>query len=838
MRKTYCLLFFLFLISVSFATTYGMQPWGSTNLQCNDYEFSLPSGYNFNEYAICKNGQVIGDVNHCSQAGGTCDTLRFYNAFNVWYIHNTNGNWYPNAPPTGCTNSSCSFYVCGNANGVDVCNATLPTTSICSPLTNFAQYPYSGCTTPQLLAFNSSIFNDRYKIGVGVNNPNTAYSWSCVLKVSGQGGSTTQSYTEIITANTTLDILYTVFPRQFTTANLKCDYITHQGSVENFADQTILVDTAIPYQITNLFYIPSRLYPYSTLNSINFKIRSQFDNTPYPSAVRLILSSDTNLTDLNCSGTTNITRDTPNMDLYTITSPIICDNPASIAFTLSAYDEGSLQQIGSYNFNVTWEEGSLVIDNVNLIKRISTGDLELWATVSEAYSKSAIPLGSNLICNYTIASYDTGISYSGGMEEYVTYEHLPNEYFHISQTDMKNQTVISPTGYNLSNKFNVFISCIADNYGNNTIGTDRWIGYRRLKTFKCLEFDTSSIMPILGLAYFSDKYNTNNLYISCTAIPDLDIDANTTIQEGVIVSQLASVFFAGDQYTSIPISTNINAGLYSSCKDLINGETTNSQNPPLLTITFNTALHERDQNCYTFNILEAGKISRDLAYFAMFSTGANLITNSTITPTTADITFDLTYLPQATITNTTLAFIQNKTNNIIENGDNIICITSINDPSGVVRSVQHQYYDIDNPSNSCNPPTVSWKAGNNSDTYASYLQMNKTSCPFFAVSNLTGHLVCKSIINQLGHGATEQVSNQVLFITPTNPNQNRNINPFAIFNTISGVADMFLNPLMGFLVSDPLKFLLIVFIFLAIIIFFIAYARFSEALRKMLSGGE
>jgi hypothetical protein len=491
--------------------------------------------------------------------------------------------------------------------------------------------------------------------------------------------------------------------------------------------------------------------------------------------------------------------------------------------------------LGSYAFNATWEEGSMVIDNVNLIKRITTGNLELWATVSNDYTKAPIPLKTNLTCNFTIHSYDTGISYSGALEEDVTYIHLPNAYLTVTQTDMKNQTVIAPTGYNLSNKFQVFIDCSAINYANASTKVNRWVGNRRLKTFKCIEYEYS-IFPLLGVAYFSNAYDTNSLYVQCTVIPDLDLTNANDTEQGVITRLYSD--FIGEQ-SDVVLATNINPNGNNNCQDAVSGQTTSSDNPYAHTITFKTNLHERDTNCFDFIALQEGKVSLDLAGFGMFSTGSNnLITNATITQTTASITFDLAYLPKASITNTTLAFVVNKTTNkyIIELNDNLVCITSIQDPSSTVSSVDQVYYDADDPTHSCSASTVSKKSGGNaSDTYASYLKVNSTTCPFFVISNLTGHLVCKSTVYQMGYPTTEQVSNSFLFITPTKTTRPQQ-NPLAIFGMISQISDIILNPLIAFLIADPIKFLLVVFIIFLVIVFFIAFSRFSDALRKMFSG--
>jgi len=831
MRKInkFAFLFFLiFLLPLIHA--YTVNEWDSTNFQCNNYYYAISASEHIcDKLIMCAyDGVTIGggQVN----CGGGCNQVKFLNDGSIYIYGSANWRLSATNPPTVCELGNCNiFFKCS---GPIDCNLSDGVVYYASP--NL----YSGCATPKLSLFNSSVHSDRYSFSFGFDDVAGWADYYCDLTLNG----ITSTATRRIISNSSIDVYYADFPKQFTTANVLCTYEDYSNNSIIFVSlQNQLVDTSIPYGVKHVFYTPSILYPYSTLETITFEVLSNYDETPYPSAIHAVLSSPTDIDALNCSGSVNITRDLASAGQYTFSPNIICDNPAVIQFTITATDQASNEALGIYSFNATWDTGVMVIDNINLIKRITTGNLELWATVSNDYDKSPIPLEANLTCNYTIYSYNTDIGYSGGMEEEITYSHQPNAYFHVDQTDMKNQTVIAPTGYNKSNKFKVFIDCSADHYGNASSRSDRWIGNRRLLTFKCLEYENSASSPQLGLAYFSSYYNTNDILVRCTVIPDLDLtNANDTEME--VITILYSDLFGGEN--SIDLSTNIDksftfTGGQSNCIDPINGIPTYTDNPYTQTVIFKTQLHEKDDNCYNFVLLQPKKVSLDMVGFGMFSSGTNyLITNATITPTSSYITFDLVTLPKASVTNTTLAFVMNKTTNlnIIENGDKIVCITSINDPSSVVISVEHDYFDLDNPTYSCATQTVSKQAkGNSTYIYASYLQVNKTSCPFMALSNLTGHLVCRSTIYQLGQGAIEQLSNQVLYITPTIRNPKAQ-NPLQVFGLISDVKDMLLNPILGFLITSPLQFLLIILILLMVIVFFIAYSRFTEALRKSLGG--
>lgn len=853
MRKINKFVFLLFLsslINFTFATQYHADTI-LTISTCGNYEyvFSAPVGfYGVTDMQVwlCYGGN---NITPRVVSGGDGESLRINNLNSVQYSI-TGFGWNTWGIPSGCSNSSCTFSLVD----AGAHTGTIPTTNICSDWSNtsidyyvsdvITTTPYLGCVPPSLSFYNSTLLSDRYRFQFNISGASGYDNVQCTLNLQGQINNLGSAYQITFSQNSTIDVLYTDFPKGFTTANVRCVYSYmgagtggHEQGVYYsnvvFANENWLVDTAIPYGIKNLFYTPSRLYSYQTLRYIEFDVRSTFDNTPYPSAIRANLSSTTDITALNCSGSVNITRDLANTNQYELSPMVTCNNSASIAFILSAYDQQSLQSLGSYNFNVTWDEGNMVIDNVNLIKRISTGDLELWATISNDYTKAPIPLASNLTCNYSITSYDTGENFNGSMGEMPTWQHLPNAYFTLAQSDMINTTFDPATSYNLSNKFQVFINCSANNYADAQIGTDRWIGNRRLVTFKCLEYDFSTSLPYLGLAFFSDRYNTNQVFIQCTIIPDLALEAGTNSQEQGVITRLLSDFVGGQ--TSTVISTNINANIYSACKDLVGGATSSSSNPYQQTITYTTTLHERDQNCYNFIALQEGKNSNDIVNFAMFTTGSNnIITNSTITPTTADITFDLEYLPLAKVLNTSLVFANNKTAhaNIIENNDMMICITAIQDPSSLVALVQHQYYDVNNPSNSCTTKdAIRSLGGNNSNIYASWQEVNSTSCPFFGLSNVSGYLVCKSVISQIGGLKTEQVSNQVLFITPTTRSRTD------INTQLMSDAGGALNWAVNWALSNPLGFLLLILLFVVFIIAMMIYLKIYDVLLRLMGYG-
>lgn len=822
------LIFLLILSVVSFAT---LAPWDTVMIRgCRDYEYSTGNlGGVYNAFSICSSsGQFI----IVEPLGLNILGLKVSNS-TQWY-YQTGFNWQSFILNSSyCTESNCNLYVCMSDLTGLYCNTSY---FACFVLTDFSENFGGGCVPPTLNISDSSVLSDRYHFVFNVSDPSGYNNWQCNLTLQGSIGNLRSAYYKPFSINSTIDIFYTDYPRRFTTANVECIYQPYWGGASNvvFANSDWLVDTAIPYTIKNLFYTPSKLYPYQTLRYIEFDVRSTFDNTPYPSAIRANLSSTTNITALNCSGSVNITRDLANAKQYELSPMITCNNPASIEFVLSAYDQQSLQSLGSYNFNATWDEGNMVIDNINLIKRISTGDLELWATISNDYTKAPIPLASNLTCNYSITSYDTGENFNGTMEEFPSWQHLPNAYFTLAQTDMINTTFDPATSYNLSNKFQVFINCSANNYADAQTGTDRWVGNRRLATFKCLEYDFSTSLPYLGLAFFSDRYNTNQVFIQCTIIPDLVLEADTNSQEQGVITRLLSDFVGGQTLTVI--STNINANIYSACKDLVSGTASSSNNPYQQKITYTTTLHERDQNCYNFIALQAGKNSKDIVDFAMFTTGSNnLITNSTITPTTADITFNLEYLPLAKVLNTSLVFANNKTAhaNIIENNDMMICITAIQDPSSLVALVQHQYYDVNNPSNSCTTKdAIKSLGGNNSNIYASWQEINSTSCPFFSLSNVSGYLVCKSVISQIGGLKSEQVSNQVVFITPT-ARSRTDINT-QLMSDMGGT----LNWAVNWALSNPLGFLLLILLFVISIIAILVYLRIYDVLLRLMGHGK
>jgi hypothetical protein len=690
-----------------------------------------------------------------------------------------------------------------------------------SDATNFPLF--KGCVLPEVKMVNSypsMVMTDRYRFNFTVNNTVGWGTINCILSLYG----TVSSYAVNFTSSTVKDVLYSNFPKQLTTGNVLCTYLNGV-----LYDNSFLVDTNIPYEITTPILDPPSLYPFDTLNAILFSIQSQYDQTPYPSPVKVVLSSDDDIAALNCSGSTNITRYYSNQNLYYFYPLITCNNPASIQFTITTYDQASQQTLASKTFNASWGLGNMVIDNINLIKRPSSGNLELWATLSSDYYHKPIPDIAYLTCNYTLTSYDTSTSFNGTMEEYRTYGDTWNGT-ELTQTDMRNVTVDIATSYNLSNKFRVTINCSADQYNAKTISTDRWVGIRRLKTFKCLPVVSSTQNNVQTKLYYTEAYTTNPLFVRCTIIPDLDPPY------GVDTTILSSALASG--YSSTQLMANMNGNLYY-CPDLVSGSYEASNSPQYTqAVQLTAVMHQWDTSCNYLLPLQPSKITdRGLVIFSMQNAAGNSSLEAVITPTQADLTFDLVYLPFANIVNTTLAFTAAKENLLIESGDRMICITSIVDPSGLVIDVTHTYYDIDNSSSlssTCISPTVSKKIeGNDTYTYASYLTINSSNCPFFAISNLRGHLVCKaSMTQQYSAFIQEQLSNTVPFRTPTKATTNPSASSTEFLGAMGELLGIPMGMLLNFFLENPLMFLLGLLVIAVMIVIMLAFSKVIEAISK------
>lgn len=674
---------------------------------------------------------------------------------------------------------------------------------------------YAGCSIPELTTYTSEInsANSSYTFNFSISNSVGYSGISCILRLNNPS-TFLEIYSQNFTSNTTIRLGHPVY-RNILTANVKCYYNNTANLQTIFADKTWLVDTNIQYEVSSITTIPRNLFSYRNLDFINFKVTSTYDSTPYPKPIKVILSSNNNLTALNCSGSPNITMNFNNAEVYSLTTNITCNSTASVPFNMSVYDQMSLLNIATANFTINWSNGNMVIDNINLIKRITGGSLELWATVSNDYDHTPIPDAADLTCNYTITSYDNSTSFSGGMELYRTYETSTGG--NLLQVDAKNQSVQENTEYNLSNKFQVFIDCTADNYNDKTWGVDRWVGYRRLKTFRCSSSASLTSNFYLSQLYYSDQFTTENLYVRCVVIPDLDTTSNTSLSEISIITYLASDLHAG--YSSVFLSSNMNADIYSACKDLSNPTKITTSTSPIYQQFYNFAsmMHLRDPSCYNFLPLVSGKYSKDLVTFVMASSNNTSILESMVTPTTADLTFDLIPTGKATVYNTSLLIASNKTanKNKIENNNIVECITSVFDPSEVIIDVAHEYYSVDDigSSQTCSPATVySRSEGNGSYSYVSVLQVNSSTCPFFAKSNHSGLMVCKSTVYvAMQTNDITQTSNPVFFITPESTTITTAAGALTkTFDLLASSTDMVINPLLAMLLSNPLKFLLII----------------------------
>ena len=815
------LLIFLFLINISYAS-----PFDHTSFSCGSYSYYAPA-YTY----PCTDEWLTTYPITSPPCYMDCPLKIYYTSSGINWLKFNNagkllGYTYFNSSDIYINPSLTYYFTCAYGGGNWFSDA-------------FKVPVYSGCATPILNVVNSYpsiIMNDRYRLNFTFDN---IVGWNDVLCSLSLDG--INHYGKSFNSNGSVDILYSSFPKEFTTAHVICSYSDASNNTQTFYDTEFLVDTAISYHISTPTLQPSHLYPFDTLNFITFSVVSDFDATPYPSSIKANLSTIDNLTDLNCSGSADITSNFPNANSYLFNPAIICDNPATIHFAINAYDQNTNDPLGYYPFTATWNNGNMVIDNVNLIRRNETGNLELWATISNDYTHNPINDGSSLSCVYSMESSDTYEIFSGNMAEVRTYGDYYNGSYQLIQTDMKNDTVDTTTSYNIGDNFEGWINCTANDYGNANLLIDKWIGARRLKTFKCNSYLSASMGFLQNTIYFSAPYQTNDIIVRCTVIPDTGSpqDSYLLILDNAL----------GSGYSTTNLASNMNGGsFYGTCKDLVSGSTHINLNPQYTqSITFTTSLHQWDDACANLQQLQAGKISRDLVSWMMTDTATSTNTfNATITPVRAHLTFDIAPLPFATVTKVTLAFTYNKTANpnIIENNDQMVCLTAIYDPSSTVQEVQNTYFNTDDPNgalSSCADQHISKQSlGNGSYVYASYLKVNSTSCPFFTKTNFTGHLVCNSKVYQIGQSTYRvYASNEVLFKTTTTSTVS--VNGLAILGQIGDAFSPYLDMGLAFFTSNPLMFLFVVFLFVAFIIALVVFTKLIQTADNVINrrkGGE
>jgi hypothetical protein len=797
MRKINIIAIMLMLISLSFA-----DDWYATTLNCNDYQYFAPTKYKSIQI-YSSSGALYPDASwfiNCQTSPNIphCDGIRVNNLGALEYHYDT--SWlsaYLTLSP--CTLGNCNYAF---SFGYGVWN---------SSLTNFPVY--SGCEEPTLTienAYPSSIMSDRYRFNFTITNIDGYTGITCKLDLNGSPSKSSTTFT----TSSVVDVLFSNFPRQTTIAHLVCTYLNAYGATLQFFNREWVVDLDIPYHITNLqreigkvTTQPRYLYPYSNLTTIDFHVLSDFDKTNYGKPITATISSTDNLTALGCSGSMNKTM---NIELYSswlyysLLLPVYCTSPITLNATLSVSDRDTLETLDTIPISISWVGGSMIIDNVNLIKNpYNAYNLELWATISNEYSHNPIPLEANLVCNYTatLQSLVDSDVMNGSMDVYKTYSGGL-----LQQTDARNNSMVNNTPEYIGRLFDIQIDCTANNYTSKSVYATRSMGQIRLASFVCIPMD---------VVYHSDPYTTDPTTIFCNAKPDLPISL--------------SDFGANANFWVYQNVNNIGEfwGLCQENKKM-NRFMPNAPNQAKYMAIVNFV--SKDATC-SYQHLPDGKVSnaliefnypRNSSYFDYY-TNSTLVIDYGLTPTTAYLTFDLAYHPLATIGSTQLQLLKSNTNTygLVEDNSSIVCSTTYFDNYSTVQNIEHIIYDVGTGDTCSANPTIKKTNGNGSYSYVTIItSVNQKSCWEFWKIGASGTLQCKATVYQVGSAPTYYYSNTLAYKAPStsaSSNTKREIGAYlgSFWNEWGAPI---LDYIFKFFKSNPLLFAFIIFMFVVILI--------------------
>jgi hypothetical protein len=749
------------------------------------------------------------------------------NAGHIWIWNDYSDSWADtshNLPI--CSYGSCSYTVrfSGSAEWY-------------SDLTNFPVY--SGCVAPTIETTQSEVLTDRYSFGFNITN-NGGYSGiNCSFSLDGL----VDNYGKYFQTTTSFDVTFTEFPLQYATARLICVYKDGSNNTLTFKDSEWLVYNGERYLLYDMNSVrgkvtttPRHLYPKSILTHFEFQMLSDTDFSAFGKPIYAFLTTTDDLASKGCTEGFNTTQKLyPPYDMLVYE---MCNNTANISANLIIKDmQGN--QLDNVTFNISFEAGNMVIDNINFIIDYYTNAINLWATVSNDYDKSPIPSNANLSCVYSAVA-GNGSVYTGSM---VLLETTSNG--EVIQTDVYDTTVTeNPTPYVLGDLFMITINCSASNYTTKSKTTMRWLGAKRLKTFKCVVGNgfINNYMSQNGEAYtiyYTNPYLTYPVNISCVVIPD-----NYNFGMNDFASQ--SHIYLNRNYNSLSILSN--------CKDAIGGITSIVGEGLSIYYKYSTnTLVNKDASCLIHKLQE-GKISNDIiefnfdpsitygqvvgyttcaSIFPIFLCNALFNTTSTrstlITPTTADITFDLEYNSPAVVYPPSFSIQTTKTanQNIVETNNTVICQNAVEDNSSTVYDMDQIIYDVATGSQCTTQHPARDQTGNNY-TYSTVLVVNQNTCPFFKEENLHGDMKCKSTayIRNINNPQVDY-SDALPYITPYSNNTANNNKMDAV---LGNLFDVIVTPIFSWFKANLLfaMFLLFIFIVIAIPIAYLAVMIYTR----------
>lgn len=763
------ILVLLLLVGIIQATNYSIN-WGVVVSSCNLYQYTITQSSCSMEVRY-QNGTVATALyNTCSNLGYPIVGARIYNDGNIQGVLSNGGLAAMSVSPIPCTAGSCNYYFNFQVSSSSD-NYILPITNI--PI-------YSGCTTPTLNIVNSypsTIMSDRYRLNFTITNLLGWSGISCFLTLNstGIGGNTGNSYSTTFNSNGSVDILYSLYSKEFTIAHVVCTYLNENNNTAIFEDVEFLLDNSKTYNIYDANRIIGRASTYpnyltigSTLTSLNFYVLSNPDRSNYGKDLIGSLTLNVDPATLNCTGVGNYTviyiTHTINTPPYSITVPNgwACISPTTIPVTLTVKDLTSGTTVATANFNIVWASGTMIADNVNLIKNTNTSNLELWASVSNLFTHDPIQDASNLQCNYSMTGYSNSLSlsqsFTGPLGVYKT-----NVSGILVQTDAYN-TSIDPntTNFTYKDEFYIQINCVADNYTSASISTTRWVSAKRVKRFICSIGTSSTDTHII---YYADPYRTQASYITCTVILDTDVNnaIDTTITNWLQNSNslyltLYSNYLSNDVNSPCPenkilgtepaYKNNQKIGVYNS-QSVIN------------------SLYAELPSCALTPITPALIVNNLVQFNAGDS--FNSTTWSYYPTTTVVLGFNLSYMQGAQINNPIFAIENTKTTNksIITDSDTLSCSNLVVDPNVDISSIVYSIYDKNN-SRSC---TFAYPATfdeiNATRTYSNILTVSSRTCPFFASANIKGFMQCSASVYYSGQPTPINFySNIIPYLTP------------------------------------------------------------------------
>jgi hypothetical protein len=794
----------LVFLNFSFATIINL----ANNQICNNYEF-----VNDQDGSLKGSPQIaIGCVQICSGdtnltvPASDCDShvntqrMIINNLGQIQFSgYWSGGGYWPNSascicgtatpytlPSNICFNGACDFYYAEGLNkGNQGCNrangSNIWTSQVHANL-------YSGCLTPQLrinTPIGGTILSNAYRFNFSILN---TYGWAGIGCSFSLDGSTNDYSTYFTDLETQFDILFTTYPRQFTIAKISCNYLNELNHSTMFANQEWLVDSANNvYNIANLQreqntldLYPSHPYPYVPLYGIGFRVVNIKDLSDYHLPITVSLSSNTDLGSLNCSGSfnfsgTNINLQSPPYTIF-LTNYTSCNNIAVIPVNLTAYDQYGNYLASLTNYNINWSTGYFVIDNINIVKNIKNGNnTELWASLSTDYDKIPLPTNASPSCNYSVLSSKDSVLIGGKMD----IQNILNTATGNSPTYAYNNSIfISNNSYEIDDRFLININCSANGYTSKSI-TDsyRWLAFRRLKEFSCILQNNNNHQ-----LSFSNDYKSDNAMVSCTIYPDMEVNSSD-VQDISNQYKLLGQFPTKD-VSVIYINQNINP---SACLSNLNELSFSSYDY----ILYASNYYNRPINFFKANLptCDLQKLSNEKVSKEMVEYNFNYINTygPILSPTYADLTFDLMQVSGLQIYGTKLSILNSKTinPNIIERGDMIACISSYKDPVSsnspyTISYVSHKIMDV-NTKEQCDFITVPYPPDiNNTINDISKFEVNEYSCPFFANANKHGSLECIADYYTISDNTkpfAERISNLLSYKTPLNtPSQNKSYN--------------------------------------------------------------